>query len=270
MGLIGALAVVAAGAALAADSYVDPAGDSGTAPDITEVTATNDLDGTITVTVRTNQPTIAADSGVSVGLDSDADFSTGSSGIDHVFSIGSAGWVLLRWQGSQFVRASAPSANASYSGGLATFKVHKSDLQIGTNFRFVAVTAQVDVATGQVAATDVAPDTNIPYTYILRTPFVLRAGAAAAVPAIPRAGKPFQVRVRITEGTTGTPVANGSATCSVTLAGKRLRATARLFNGFATCDMRLPATAKGKALRGSIKVTVEDTSVSRSFAFRVR
>lgn len=264
------LAALAGGVALGADSYVDPAGDSGAAPDITEVTAANDLAGNITLTVRTNQAAVAADSAVSVVLDSDSDLATGTEGFEYVFTIGSAGWRLLRWDGAQFVPAPAPSANGSYSSGVATFKVHRSDLQIGTNFRFFAFTLQLDAATGKVAAGDAAPDSNIPYTYILSTPFVLRAGAPASVPAKPAAGKPFQVRVRVTQGTNGTPVTNGSATCRVTVAGKPLRAAARVVNGFATCTMRLPIAARGKILRGSITVTVEQTSVSKPFSYRVR
>src|SRR5918995_3582522 len=52
----GLLALAAAQVAKADVSFTDPAGDSGTAPDITAVTAANDPAGNLTFTVRTNQP----------------------------------------------------------------------------------------------------------------------------------------------------------------------------------------------------------------------
>lgn len=263
-----AMSAFVAGAVRAADSYVDPARDSGAAPDITGVAVTNDAAGNVALTVRTNQPALAPGAAVSVVLDSDSNLATGSSGLDHVFTVVAGGWRLLRWDGSQFVGATAPSANATYVDGVATFKVNRADLQIGTNFSFAAFTLALD-ANQQLAGTDVAPDANVPYTYILSFPIVLRAGAPAAVPKKPAAGKPFQVRVRISQGENGTPVASGAAACNVTLGGKALRASARFANGLATCTMRLPATARAKTLRGTVKVTVGDASISKAFSYRV-
>ncbi len=77
------------------------------------------------------------------------------------------------------------------------------------------------------------------------------------------------VRVPITRGDTGKALASGVATCKVTMAFKPLRATGTVRFGRAACSMLIPKAASGKRVRGTIKVTFKNVSVTKSFTYRV-
>ena len=97
----------------------------------------------------------------------------------------------------------------------------------------------------------------------------LKASAPVAVPAKPVAGKPFSVRVGVTRGDTNAALASGVVTCKVTAGLKPLRAVGTVRAGKATCAMVVPATARGKSIRGTIKVTFRNVTVTKSFSYRV-
>ena len=264
-----ALALCAAQVAKADASYTDPAGDSRTAPDITAVTAANDAAGNLTFTVRTNQAALAADAIVDIAFDTDQNPQTGGNGVEYFFLIASDGWEFVKWDGSKFVAANAPSANASYANGVATFKVSKADLGGIAKFTFWADSFQVD-ANGNVIAEDTAPDGTAVYEYTFTKPLTLRAGTTTTVPLKPAAGKAFAVRVRVTRGDTGGPLTTGTVTCTVRVGTTPLRASGRVSGGVATCNMRIPKTAKGKLLKVTMKVTLQGVSTTKTFSARVR
>ena len=265
----GLLALGAAQIAKADASYTDPAGDSGTAPDITAVTAANDPAGTnLTFTVRTNQPTLLPDAAVFIVFDTDQNAQTGSSGVESFFIISSDGWEFVKWNGTQFAPANATSANGSYANGVATFKISKADLGVGAKFTFWSDTAQFD-ANGNVTGEDTAPNGDDAYEYVIAKPLSLRAGTTTTVPARPRAGKAFAVRARITRGDTGGPLASGAVTCTVRVGTAPIRATGRVAAGVAVCNMTIPKTAKGKLVRGTMKVTFQGVSTTKTFSYRV-
>ena len=264
----GVLALGAAQTAEADVSFTDPAGDSGTAPDVTAVTAANDAAGSLTFTVRTNQPTLVPDAAVFLVFDLDQNPQTGSSGVESLFVISSDGWQFLRWNGSQFAAPNAASANASYANGLATFKITKADLGAPEKFSFWAESYLFD-ANGNVVGEDAAPDGTAVYQYTFARPLTLRAGTATAVPARPRAGRAFAVRARVTRGDTGGPLASGAVTCTVRVGTARIRAAGRVSAGVAVCTMAIPKTAKGKLVRGTMKVTFQGVSTTKTFSYRV-
>lgn len=263
----GLLALAAAQVARADASFTDPGGDSGAAPDITAMTAANDSAGNLTFTVRTNQAALAADAVVLLAFDIDQNPQTGSSGVEALFFISSNGWQFRKWNGSEFV-AGAASANGSYLNGLATFKVSKADLGVGEKFTFWSEAYQFD-AEGNATGEDVAPDGTAAYEYVFAKPLTLRAGTTTALPARPKAGSPFAVRARITRGDTGGPLASGTVTCTVRIGTAVIRATGRVSGGVAVCNMQVPKTAKGKLLRGTMKVTLQGVSVAKTFSYRV-
>ncbi|HXG77026.1 MAG TPA: hypothetical protein VNJ53_10685 [Gaiellaceae bacterium] len=94
------------------------------------------------------------------------------------------------------------------------------------------------------------------------------AGPARVVPARPRAGRSFAASVSVTVD--GRPVRPGRIVCTATVAGARLRGTPRGTAGLATCTFRTPATAQGKLLRGSLRLTAGGRSFARSFSVRLR
>jgi hypothetical protein len=272
-----ALSLLAARVALADARYTDPAGDSGGAPDIAAVNVTNDVAGNLTFTVTTNQPALAADAAVSLWFDTDLNLSTGDDGIEYALFVESGRWDVERWDGSQYVAAAAPSANSTYANGTLTFKINKADLGITNGFVFYAISVQWNAA-GEMAARDDAPDGTAVYTYILATPpppppppppLTLKASAPVAVPAKPAAGKAFSVRIAVTRGDTNAALASGTATCKVTVGLRPLKAVGTVRAGKASCAMVIPATAHGKLIRGTIKVTFKNVSVTRSFSYRV-
>src|SRR5437773_8906982 len=65
-------------------TYTDPAGDSGTAPDITGVVVSNDAKNQITFRVNVAQLVVPSDNRVLIAIDSDQNASTGAVGIDYL------------------------------------------------------------------------------------------------------------------------------------------------------------------------------------------
>jgi hypothetical protein len=264
----GLLALGVAQVATADASFTDPAGDAGTAPDITAVGAANDASANLTFTVRTNQAALVADAAVLVVFDVDQNPQTGGSGVESFFVIASDGWQFLKWNGSQFAPAGAASANGSYANGVATFKISKADLGGVDKFTFWAESYQFD-ASGNQLGSDTAPDGTDAYEYAITKPLTLRAGTTTAVPARPKAGKAFAVRTRITRGDTGGPLASGTVKCTVRSGTAPLRATGRVSAGVAVCSMQIPKTAKGKLLRVTMKVTLQGVSTTKTVTYRV-
>jgi hypothetical protein len=269
------LSLLAARVAFADAHFTDPAGDSGGAPDITAVNAVNDASGNLTFTVTTNQPTVAADALLVIAFNTDKNNATGDSdGDEFVLFADSTGWELDRWDGSKYVAATAPSANSTYSSGVLTLKVNKADLANVNTFFFYAASLQFDAA-DKVIARDDAPNGTAVYDYTLSTPppatpLTLRASAPVPVPLRPVHGKAFAVRVAVTRGDTGGPLASGTVTCKVTVGLKALRSAGAVRAGRAACNMVVPANAKGKRLRGTIKVTFRNVSVTKSFSYLIR
>lgn len=263
------LALGAAQLARADVSFTDSTGDSGTAPDIGVVTAANDAVGNLTFTVRTNQSALAADAAVFLVFDVDQNAQTGSNGVEAFFVIGADGWEFVKWNGSQFATAAAPSANGSYANGLATFKISKADLGGVEKFTFWSDTLQFDAA-GNVAGEDTAPNGDSAYEYALTRPLTLRASTVTAIPARPVAGGLFTVGTRVSRADNGAAMASGTVKCTARIGTATLRPTGRLSRGIAVCSLRTPKTAKGKMLRGTITFTFQGVSITKPFSYRVR
>jgi hypothetical protein len=268
------LCLAAAGAALAASNFTDPAGDSGVAPDITAVTAANDASGNLTFTVRTNLASLTADDLIDVWFDSDNNGATGDEGDDYVFSLFSTGWELAKWNGTTYAQASASSANASYSAGVATFKVNKADLGIGTTFTFWVDSVRFG-ANDTLAGSDVAPDGTAVYPYTLTAPppppapLTLSAGAPSFSPKA-RAGALETIRIPITRSDTHGGLASGTAACAVKIGTVRAAGVVgSVHSGAALCKLRIPQSAHGKTLRGTVTVHFKNAAVTKSFSTHI-
>ena len=101
-------------------------------------------------------------------------------------------------------------------------------------------------------------------------PLTLRASKPVPVPARPLGGRPFAVRLTVVRSDTAAPVPTGSASCKVTYGWKKLTAVGRVRAGRATCTMVIPKSARGKRLRGTVRVTFKNVSVAKSFSYVVR
>jgi len=171
LALVAAGALVLAGVAGAANtsSFADPAGDSGSAPDVTGVSIANDDGGLVTVKVTlANRGTFGAGDGVGVGIDTDQNPDTGT-----VF-YGTEYELDLEGSSTKFYRAAtngfyeeAPipaSVKASFSAGVVTVTFKPSDLGVTTGFNVYA-------AAFDNSAIDLSPDIRaVNYQLVSGTP----------------------------------------------------------------------------------------------------
>ena len=171
-----AVALVLAGGASAANSqptsFTDPAGDSGTAADITKVDVLNDDAGqySFDVTFATAYVDTAH---FSIFLDTDQNTATGDptwDGADYALldDHGSHSFFLLKWNGTAW--DDAPS-NTTASVSIAadnlslTVSINRSDLGDTAGFNFILLSDEGDGSTGHF---DDAPSGAGHFTYTLQ------------------------------------------------------------------------------------------------------
>lgn len=280
--LISALAVaaLATGAARAGTAYTDPVGDqlnspSLVAPDITAVEVSNTPEGLVTfvITIAGSQP-LPRFSGVAIALDLDRDPSTGDEGaeafIGYIVDLLGAGQLAFdRWDGSELVEVEQTTATARFADGVVTITVPRAELLGTGGFAFAVVSLLTNLSE---VALDIAPNEGV-WTYDLglppAPPPTLAAAKPSGAPAKPRAGKPFVVSSVVTRSDTGAVVSDGSVACAVRVGSARVRAAGRFRNERAQCAITVPKTAKGKVVRGTMTIRSLESSVVRSFSFRV-
>jgi hypothetical protein len=287
---LGALLVVLPTAALGGSShrasnsttFADSIGENPNAPDITSVVVSNDDAGNITFQINiSNRPALTADMFLVVFLDTDKNPTTGNTqvlGADYYIELDPGSVVLLKWNGTDFAPASSQaSLTYSYQPTGATIRVSASDLGKTKGFSFgtYAASGVVFDASGNPDFTnlvlDAAPDQGHGFfTYQVLTKLILSVTSYTTAPKPAKAGRPFSASLAATENDTGGPVASGAVTCAATIAFKRIPAVTHILtNGIANCIWRIPVTAKGKTLRGTITVTVQGVKVSRTFSARI-
>lgn len=268
-------ALVAIGAAGAQQTFADPAGDAGAAPDITGVTVSDTSEGLVTWVVTTNAAALTADTVLSVTFETDGNSATGdTAGFDYYVGIDGSSFVFGKLEGSS-LDAAVPGTTvaASFSAGTFTFKVHKSE--IGNPPTTVRFYADALLYSGNiVTASDTAPDGGAVWEYRLtpprpRPPLVLTAGTPVAAPARPAAGKRVTVSVPVTRTDTGAAVTSGTVSCLASVGNRPVPAAGRFTGGLARCTLKVPAKTKGKKLRGAVTVVFQGRQVRKPFAFTV-
>jgi hypothetical protein len=107
-------------------TFADPAGDSGNAPDITTVTVSNDGSGNITFQVTVpNRSALASRDQMLIRVDADRNQATGSSGgFEYAIELGASGATLLCLGGSNSVAATAPTLSSSFTAGVLTVAIN--------------------------------------------------------------------------------------------------------------------------------------------------
>jgi hypothetical protein len=284
--LVFAIALVAALAALPAvalgsnsQNYPDSIGEDPQAPDITSVQLSNDDTGAITFKVNiSNRPALTSDMELDIFVDSDQKATTGDTtlnGADYVIQLLPGQVGLYQWNGSDFLFAqSQTSLTYSYDATGATIHISAADLggTHGFNFLIGVISGLVVDAAGNVddtnAHVDVAPDRGhgfFNYKVIAKVSLTQTAFTVSSA----KAGKVFQVSLAANESDTGGPVTAGTVACSAKLGTVSLRGTHSLANGVATCVFKLPKTAKGKTLRGKLSLTVQGTTLTKTFVAHV-
>lgn len=282
----GALSGTAAPATNSA-TFQDSTGEDPAGPDITTIQVSNDDTGMITFRINVpNRPTLGQDMLFEIWVDSDDNASTGSpelAGVDYVMQLVRGEINLFKWDGTDFTRRfgdpSAVTLTQSYQAG-PTVKISASELGNTKKFKFFVIAISglvVDPVTGDIdgsnAHGDSAPGGGAGlYPYEVKiTPATLVAKKFTAVPAKPKAGKPFTLRLVAARSDTGAVIQNGRVTCVAKAGNTRLKAqVARVVGGAATCTWNIPASASGKAFRGSVTVSFEGLKASQSYVGKVR
>jgi hypothetical protein len=291
VGVVVALAGFVASAAVfvavaSAGSITDPAGDVAVEPqganltglDITSVDVMNTPDDSGLVTFRVTlagAPELPPDAIVVVLLDTDKNESTGDEGVDaHIlFQVDSKGAQTL------LVGRYDPSARAfryvgfdppPYADGTVVLTVGRFLLNNTRGFRFAALTVVGPSGSPAAVAADIAPDTGVAATYdLVGLPPLLELQRAIGEPTRPRAGDRFTVTSTVVLEESGELVRRGKVTCVAHVGKRRLRAVGRFTGAGARCAMTVPRGARGKTLRGTIRIQAAGATGVRSFVYRV-
>jgi len=262
-------------------TFTDSTGENAAAPDITTIQVSNDDAGNITFQVNiSNRPALTPDMALFMLIDADNNAATGdpqAAGADFLLQLVPGDVALFPWAGTDYGNA-APAASLNYSYGAAGATIHVNASDLGKtrafNFYTLVFSGITTDASGNPdltnAVADRAPD-NGSYAYQVLTKLVLTSTAFTTAPKPARAGKSFTVGLAANENDTGGPVQSGTVSCSATIAAKTLPAVRRgsLANGIATCIWKIPKTARGKTIRGTITVTVRGVALKKGFSAKI-
>jgi hypothetical protein len=265
-------------------TFLDSTGEVANAPDITSIVVSNNASGLVTFKVNiSNRPSLTSDMEIDLSLDTDANKATGdaaSNGAEYAIVLVQGSVGLLKWNGTNYADArSQSSLTYSYDASGATIKVKTSDLGGTKKFNFGAVAGSGIVvdASGNPdytnAVADFAPDLGHgTYGYQVLTTLKLSVSTFQTVPAAPTAGGTLAASLAATENDTGGPIGRGAAVvCRASVAGGPVTVKSHaIANGVATCVWKLPKSAKGEKLSGTVTVTVRGAKVAKSFSVRVR
>jgi hypothetical protein len=282
--LLAGLAIFGGGASAgasvqAAGHFTDPRGDNGSAADVLTVDA-SDSNGTISVDVGF-EPSQVLPQGDSIQLEFDTDRnpSTGDQdGGDYgLVMFGVPGpnplaFAFFKLSGSSAVQVHVDSLSSTYALGHVAMKIAAADLGGTTSFDFWVVSFHGDASNPD--AFDFAPDRGS-FTYRIgdaQTQTLNVFGPVTALKA--HAGKTWAVEYRVTS-ISGASLDTVQIACHGSLGGKALAGHGSFVAiaghpGFAICQYKLPKSARGKTLKGTMDLTYEGVTAHESFAVRVR
>jgi hypothetical protein len=255
-------------------TFPDAVGDHDAAPDLTAVRVSDARNGWITFSMTTpNYAVLPEESAIVISIDADNNPRTGESGTELQLSLAAGQVALERWDGEQFVPDDLPTrARHRNTGNVVALDLHVSELGNSSRFRFSLLSADVNTAIQSVVAVDVAPDDLTFWRYSLANRPALRLSAKRFVttPGRPLAGKPFAIDLPVTRSDTGRAITSGAVSCRVLAAEKRVAAKGRVVHGAGRCAFVVPASARGKVLRGTVTVRSGGKSVAADFSYVVR
>jgi hypothetical protein len=263
-------------------TFDDSIGEDAAAPDITSIVVSNNDAGLITLQINvSNRPAFTQDMFFLVYLDTDRNSATGDpnfAGADHAIDLEAGSVNLFQWNGTTYAAAaSQTSLTYAYAAVGATIRVSAADLGKTKGFGFLVIAAAgaaIDPS-GNPDLTnlhvDSAPDpAHGFFTYQVLTKLVLNVTAYTTSPKPAKAGRTYSASLAATQNDTAGPVQIGTVACNATIAFKRIVAvTHTVANGVASCIWRIPSSAKGKMLRGTVTLTVQGVKVTRSFSSRI-
>jgi hypothetical protein len=254
----------------ASGNYTDPAGDSGTAGDITSVTLVGDktggqlvfrIGGTNLATSETNV--------LFLTIDSDANPLTGDltdNGSDYWFGMDNSTYGFEHWDGSHWV--DSPNLTVRISGGTSGIMVsiNRSELGNTADFNFAASTMNLSDRTS-----DYGPNDGV-YNYSLEAngPQINSVDVQTKPSTGPRAGKRFVVvptglKLPPDGRAIATPVLPESYSCTAKLGANQLAGS-----GTGGCTIAVPKKkARGKRLTVQLTVIYQGATKVVPLTFKV-
>jgi hypothetical protein len=265
--LVAAFAVVglvAAAPARAIGTYEDPAGDSGTAGDVTGIEVESDASGQIVFRVSGSNLSTAPNQLTFLDIDSDANPLTGNmlaGGIDYFFGIDNESYGFFRWSGTDWLGTPGSTVTISGRGSALLISINRAELSNTSDFNFDLFT----VDTTDVSAGDDAPADGM-FNYSLDAGGPLISGMRTkASPAKPKAGKRFSVTVTglslpPSGRTAKTAILPERVSCVATLKGKKIASS---------CSFKLPKNARGKTLKITVTANYQGAKATKVLTFKV-
>jgi hypothetical protein len=256
----------------AAAFLTDPTGDSGNAPDITEVSVGNDVvAGPIVFWIDIpNRTSLGSSDTMAVYFDTDLNQSTGGTdyaGGEYAIELVGGRLALFRWAGSDWAQVPAPTLNTAFFRGQKALRVsiHPNDLGGTRAFNYYLFSAVGD------QRGDYAPNNDVRSYSLISRPLRLSVERFSVTPKVPRAGKSFTATMLVGREDINEILEDGTGSCSLRV-GKRAVAprTKGFVNEAAACRWTIPKNAKGQQLSMMISVKFGGATISRRFAARIR
>jgi hypothetical protein len=245
-------------------TYDDDIEDSGNAPDFCATEFVTNDNSTITMGIHAhNRPGFESGDSYGVYLDTDRNPATGGGGVGAEYEIvfdAPRTAKLEQWNGTEFDAASAralPLAWAPDYGPVFVFL--RTAIGDPAAFNFVLTSTNG-------TDSDRAPDAGS-WSYTRRA-FALKMRPLSVGPA--RAGSRLTVRAFVLRSDYDEPLVEGKIGCAARFSGHRLTGKGRFAAARATCAWRLPKSARGKRLSGTVSVVYQGVQVKRAFTVRVR
>ena len=269
--LVAALALVLVPIGSAESSYSDPAGDAGSVPDITAVAVSNTDEGVLTFRVSAN---MAPNTVLFANLDTDANPSTGSYGIDRTLGFGvmPSGAVLSLVFDSNGTVLPGVAVPATLASGVLQFTFPKETFAVDQMFGFWLRTASLDEAN---TSYDDAPDVGF-WAYVLTKPappppaVVKPVIGKPVTTSAPIAGKRFTVSFPVTRSDSGAPMTGAAIACTTTVAGKVVPHRHAFSGGSVRATLVIPKAAKGKQLMVTLTLTTQNQTATKVVTLMVR
>ena len=250
--------------------YTDPAGDSGTAGDISAVTVAGDkASGQLLFRITGTNVVSSATVPLILEIDSDANPLTGDiavNGADYEFDVDNASYGFFHWNGSDWV--ATPDLSVQVFGGPTQIQIsiNRSELGNTSMFNFFALSFNITDR-----AFDVAPNQgSFNYSLDANGPQILSVAVKKTPAAGPKAGKRFVIvptGLKLPPDGQLTPptILPTSYSCTAKLGAKRLA------SGKGVCSIAIPKkNAKGKKLTVALTVNYQGATKVIPLTFKVR
>jgi hypothetical protein len=264
-------ALVLVPTASSTSNYTDPAGDSGKAGDITNVTVSGDKgSGQLLVRVGGSNLATSDDNVLFVDIDSDANPLTGNildNGADYSFLLVGDGYYFVHWNGSRWDET--PFASVTIAGG-------SSQILISVNKSEIGNPSDVNVTTSTLSmpdfSTDSAPDDGaFNYSFDANGPQIDSVDVQTTPAAGPKAGKTFVIQPTTLhfppDGRKSTAaITPESYSCTAKLGTKKLVGT-----GTGGCTFSIPKKkSKGKTVSVQLTANYQGATKAVPLTFKVR